>query len=51
MTNTETDSTSIAFRCPKEIRDKLEAIAKEQRRTLSNLILLLLEEALKRCAK
>ena len=35
----------LNFRCPPELRAKLERIAEKQNRSLSNLVVLLLEHA------
>lgn len=36
----------LAFRLSNELRDKLEAWAKEERRSLSNMISLIIEQAI-----
>lgn len=40
-------SKNITFRCSSELRSKLEKLADEQGRTLSNLIVNILKEATK----
>jgi len=38
------DTTTVSAKVPHEIRDRLEEIAKAERRTTSNVILLAIEE-------
>jgi predicted transcriptional regulator len=42
------DVAPTSIRIPRDLRDQLEKIAKEQRRSLSNLVLLVLEQFVER---
>lgn len=42
----DTKSTTITFRTTNELKEKLEAIAAKEKRTLSNMIEVLLDKAI-----